>query len=122
MLKLPILILLSLLITNVVFTQNHKKEIDSLLKAYSEFNQFNGNVIVIKDEKTTYCSTYQINNPLSYTLNKETAFPIGSLSKSFTALVILKLQEEHKLSLEDKLSKYILCQNLKKKFSLVRTL
>jgi CubicO group peptidase (beta-lactamase class C family) len=36
----------------------------------------------------------------------ETKFRIGSISKQFTAVAILKLQEQGKLSVEDKLSKY----------------
>ncbi len=36
----------------------------------------------------------------------ETKFRIGSISKQFTAASILKLQEQGKLSIEDKLSKY----------------
>ena len=37
----------------------------------------------------------------------DTKFKIGSTSKQFTAVAILKLQEEGKLKIEDKLSKYI---------------
>lgn len=37
----------------------------------------------------------------------DTKFRIGSVSKQFTASAILKLQEEGKLSIEDKLSKYV---------------
>ena len=37
----------------------------------------------------------------------ETRFRIGSISKQFTAAAILKLQEEGKLSIDDKLSKFI---------------
>lgn len=37
----------------------------------------------------------------------ETKFKIGSITKQFTGAAILKLQEEGKLSVEDKLSKYI---------------
>jgi CubicO group peptidase (beta-lactamase class C family) len=37
----------------------------------------------------------------------QTTFRIGSITKQFTAAAILKLQEEGKLSLDDKLSKYI---------------
>ena len=99
------------LITIITFqtsiSQNKTKEIDSLLSAYTSLNLFNGNVMVIKDGNTFYNATYQINNPSSSTLNKKTIFPIGSLSKSFTALVILKLQEEQKLSIEDQISKYL---------------
>ncbi len=37
----------------------------------------------------------------------DTKFKIGSVSKQFTAVAILKLQEEGKISTDDKLSKYI---------------
>jgi CubicO group peptidase (beta-lactamase class C family) len=37
----------------------------------------------------------------------DTKFKIGSISKQFTAVAILKLQEEGKIKTEDKLSKYI---------------
>ena len=37
----------------------------------------------------------------------DTKFKIGSVSKQFTAVAILKLQEEGKIKIEDKLSKYI---------------
>ncbi len=37
----------------------------------------------------------------------DTKFKIGSISKQFTAAAILKLQEEGKIKIEDKLSKYI---------------
>lgn len=96
-----------LLFSNLIFAQNQIKEIDSLLKTYTKLNQFNGNLMVIKNGETIYKATHQINNPSSDKLNEKTIFPIASLSKSFTALVILKLQEEQKLSIEDQLSKYL---------------
>ncbi len=37
----------------------------------------------------------------------DTKFKIGSISKQFTAVAILKLQEEGKIKIDDKLSKYI---------------
>jgi CubicO group peptidase (beta-lactamase class C family) len=37
----------------------------------------------------------------------DTKFKIGSISKQFTAVAILKLQEENKIKIADKLSKYI---------------
>jgi CubicO group peptidase (beta-lactamase class C family) len=40
-------------------------------------------------------------------VSSETKFRIGSITKQFTAAAILKLQEDGKLSVQDKLSKYI---------------
>ena len=36
----------------------------------------------------------------------ETRYPVGSISKQFTAAAILLAQEQHKLSLDDKVSRY----------------
>src|SRR4030095_7859713 len=45
---------------------------------------------------------------ISKRLNKpDTHFPILSVGKTFTSTLVLKLQEEGKLSLGDKLSKYL---------------
>lgn len=99
--------LASFLISHQIFPQNKTSEIDSLVSTYTSLNLFNGNILVIKDGKTIYNATHQINNSSSNKINSKTIFPIGSLTKSFTALVILKLQEEQKLSIEDQLSKYL---------------
>jgi CubicO group peptidase (beta-lactamase class C family) len=40
-------------------------------------------------------------------ISSSTKFRIGSITKQFTAVAILKLQEQGKLSIEDKLSKYL---------------
>ena len=51
---------------------------------------------------------YGYKNAAAKTLNdSNTVFQIGSITKQFTSAIILQLQEQHKLSLQDKLSKYI---------------
>ncbi|MGI4827411.1 MAG: serine hydrolase domain-containing protein, partial [Janthinobacterium lividum] len=47
------------------------------------------------------------NIPADEPATPETAFAIGSLTKQFTAAAVLLLQEESKLSLEDRLESYI---------------
>ena len=56
-----------------------------------------GYISVLKDRKTLL----EIGN----NYDKQTLLPVASLSKSFTALAILKLQEEGKLKLQDKVLK-----------------
>ncbi len=58
-----------------------------------------GYISVLKDKKTLL--------EISNKYNKKTLLPVASLSKSFTALAILKLQEEGKLKLQDKVSSYL---------------
>lgn len=51
-----------------------------------------------------------IQNEIENTPN--TIFQVGSMTKQFTAAVVLKLAEQHKLSIDDKISKYF--PNLKR--------
>jgi len=65
-------------------------------------------VLVAKDGEILYQNGYgyaNIGDRVGVT--PETKFRIGSISKQFTAAAILKLQEEGKLSVEDKLSKFL---------------
>ncbi|HGJ66829.1 TPA: DUF3471 domain-containing protein [bacterium] len=65
-------------------------------------------VLVAKDGKIIYQKGFgyaDIGNKVPFTI--ETKSRIGSITKQFTASAILKLQEEGKLSVNDKLSKFI---------------
>lgn len=79
-------------------------QIDSIFKKYN----FNGSVAIFKDS----IEIYRKNNGFSDFKNKteidnQTIFAIGSVSKQFTAVLILLKMEEGKLNLEDKVSKYL---------------
>ncbi|CAN5279838.1 hypothetical protein BH09BAC6_BH09BAC6_06200 [soil metagenome] len=69
--------------------------------------RFNGSILVSKNGKIIFEKGYgfqDINNKALNTPN--TLFQIGSMTKQFTATVILKLEEQNKLSINDKISKY----------------
>lgn len=105
--QLPIFILI-LLASLSVKSQSTRTKIDSLLNAYVAIHKFNGSALVIQDGKQVYEKSYGYQNAAIKSLNtKHSVFPIGSLTKPFTALVILKLAEEKKLSINDPISKYI---------------
>jgi CubicO group peptidase (beta-lactamase class C family) len=104
-----ILSILVLFITTKAFTQTHSKEIDSLINAYVELNKFNGTVLVNYKSKTIFEKAYGYQDAKSKIQNSTNGiYQIGSLTKSFTALIILKLVEEGKISLKDPINKYIL--------------
>ncbi|GIL41563.1 serine hydrolase domain-containing protein [Roseiterribacter gracilis] len=64
-------------------------------------------VAVFKDGKPVLVKGYGFANlELKVPVNNENVFRIGSTTKQFTAVLLLLLQEEGKLSLDDKLSKY----------------
>ena len=65
-------------------------------------------VLVAKDGNILYQNGYGYANiGHRVEVTPDTKFRIGSISKQFTAAAILKLQEEGKLSVEDKLSKFL---------------
>jgi len=87
--------------------QNYKKLYDRYLNAQVLVNDFSGAVLISKNGKIIYQNAFGLANRewnISNTI--ETRFPIGSLTKQFTAAAILQLQEQGKLNTGDKLSKY----------------
>ncbi|MBW8524684.1 beta-lactamase family protein [Chryseobacterium chendengshani] len=89
----------------VVFQQKlYKTQIDSIFNQYN----FNGSVGVFKDTVELYLR----NNGFAdfknrQAINNKTVFAIGSVSKQFTAVLILLKMEEGKLTLDDQASKYL---------------
>lgn len=87
--------------------QNTGNKIDSLINIYTKLYRFNGSALVAKNGTVILNKGYGFRNAGDKVLNDDnTIFQLGSITKQFTSAVILKLQEEKKLSVLDKLSKY----------------
>lgn len=100
-------ILLLLLLPLCLNAQDIKKNADSLLTAYNRMDLFTGNALIAKDGKVLFNKSYGMADREQNISNKlNTSFRIGSISKSFTAIIILQLQEKNLLNIDDKLSKY----------------
>lgn len=83
------------------------KELDTYLVSANKAYKLNGCVLVAKKGQVLLNKAYGFANVESKIFNDTlTRFPILSITKSFTSTIILKLQEEGKLSIKDKLSKY----------------
>jgi CubicO group peptidase (beta-lactamase class C family) len=83
------------------------KLLDNYLTSANKAYKLNGSVLVAQKGKILLHKGYGLANVATQLLNDTLIrFPILSLTKSFTATAILKLQEEGKLSVKDKLSKY----------------
>ncbi|MEZ2338346.1 serine hydrolase domain-containing protein [Mucilaginibacter sp. RCC_168] len=82
-------------------------QLDQYLNSAVTANAFNGSVLVAKKGHIILKKGYGWKNYSKHTLNDEnTIFQIASLTKSFTATLIMKLQDEGKLSVNDKVTKY----------------
>jgi CubicO group peptidase (beta-lactamase class C family) len=84
-------------------------EIERIFKSFVERQQMPGAVMgVIVDGELVLLKIHGIREKTGDApVTPETVFRIASMTKSFTAMAILKLRDEGKLSLEDPVSKYI---------------
>lgn len=91
--------------TIIVFEKNLlKNQIDSVFKKY----QFNGSVAVFKDSVELYRKNQGFADFKNKTkIENNTVFAIGSVSKQFTAVLVLLQMEQGKLNVDDKVSKYL---------------
>ncbi len=88
-----------------------KKEaevLNKLLKQKEQENTFSGVVYIKHKENTLFSSAYGYANRTWQVKNQlDTKFRIGSISKMFTAVAILKLVEDNKLKIEDYIHDYL---------------
>lgn len=96
-----------LILAAPVFSQDVPAKLHALLDAYAHQNGFNGTALVARQGKILLNKGYGCRDVKDSIRNDEhTIFQLGSLTKQFTATLILKLQEERKLNIQDKISKY----------------
>jgi len=109
--KISLLPLLSFIII-FPFTINAQNKYTPLLNSYMQaqfdIDHFSGSVLIEKKGQTIYSSSFGDADKEWHIKNTAQAkYRIGSITKQFTAACILQLEERGKLSLNDKLSKYI---------------
>jgi len=81
-----------------------RHEIDAYLKSVD----FNGSALVAQGGEILVSRGYGMANfELDVTNTPQTKFRIGSMTKQFTAMAIMQLQEQGKLGVDDHISKYM---------------
>jgi CubicO group peptidase (beta-lactamase class C family) len=87
--------------------QDHSQKLQELLTAYGEQGKCNGCAMVYSKGKTIFQNCYgTADYSKKIPLTTSSIFQIGSITKQFTSLVILKLVEKKKLKLSDPISKW----------------
>jgi len=84
-----------------------ERKIDQLFESYTAYNRFIGNVLISENNEIIYQKSFgyaDFDKKIKNT--QESIFGIASLTKSLTAIGIMKLVEEGKLTLETPLSSY----------------
>lgn len=110
--KIFLFILLSVIICsslNTVSAQELETKIDALItKEFKDKDGPGGAFLVAKNGKPIYQKAFgKANLELDILLTPEYVFQLGSITKQFTAIAILMLEEQGKLKTSDPISKYI---------------
>ncbi|MFB5285175.1 serine hydrolase domain-containing protein [Peribacillus sp. Hz7] len=87
---------------------NEGSKVKEYMEEFSEEEKIDGSVLVFHRGKVILDQSYGLadkENKLPF--KNDTLFPIGSITKSMTAVAILQLEEQGKLSISDLLSDYM---------------
>ncbi len=106
--KLYALFIITLMTASAAFAQDKAQKIDDLLKTYYDYGQFNGSVLVAEKGKVVYEKGFGMAN-MEWTIpnQPDTKFRIGSVTKQFTAALILQFVDEGKIKLDGKITDYL---------------
>ncbi|MFN5641601.1 MAG: serine hydrolase domain-containing protein [Sphingobacteriales bacterium] len=101
-------IFLLLFIPSLVSAQTFQKEkLDSLLSRLDRNGKFMGSLVLYKDGALLYQQTIGYVDSIGGRKSDiHTKYRIGSITKTFTAVLVMKAMEQGKLSLDDKLSRW----------------
>ncbi|BDF94040.1 serine hydrolase domain-containing protein [Pseudoalteromonas sp. KAN5] len=87
---------------------DYTKEMDTFIEQFHDFKQFNGNVLVAKRGEVIFEKSYGYANfEWNIKNTADTKFRIGSITKQFTAMLILQLAQQNKLQLDAPLATYL---------------
>ena len=90
------------------FAQNKAAKIEEILSLYQKYGQFNGSALVADNGKVIYQKGFGLANMEWDIPNApDTKFRLGSITKQFTATLILQLVEQGKIELDGKLIDYL---------------
>lgn len=94
--------------TAVVASQDIASKSDEYINAVVKAGWFNGSVLIAREGKVIVHKSYGMANlELDVPNTTQTKFRLGSITKPFTAMAIMLLQERGKLNLQDSICKYL---------------
>ena len=115
LLPIPLFIFLLLTIFSCQHSAQHQQgekellaeKIDSLVSNYYTQQQFSGAILIADEGEIILQQEYGFTDiDSTYLINTSSVFEIASISKQFTALLVMKMKEKGALSYNDKLTKF----------------
>ena len=103
-----LLIIISFFPGRLIFPQAKAEKIEALLNQYFKFQEFNGAALVAEKGKVIYKNGFGMAD-MEWNIpnTPDTRFRLGSITKQFTAMIIMQLVEEGKLKLDVPITTYI---------------
>lgn len=93
---------------SIAGTSNSYQLMDNLMKAYVDYGKFNGSVLVADSTGVLYKKGFgQANMEWEIPNNTDTKFRLASVTKQFTAMLIMQLVAADKLSLDSSICHYL---------------
>src|SRR5690349_19539066 len=100
--------LLAGMLLSVALMAQDTAQVDELLEAWANTGQYSGSVLIAKDGKVLLRKGYGMaDRELNVPNSPEMIYRIGSITKTFTALAVLQLEERGKLKVDDPVVKYV---------------
>lgn len=102
------IVMFSLFPIGVQSAQTADPRFDEYMNAAVKLGRFNGYVLIAKDGKAVFskgCGMANFEEDIPNT--PQTKFRLASITKSFTAMAVMMLQEKGKLSLQDSICKHL---------------
>lgn len=84
------------------------KDLTNFIASYASQHEFNGTILIKKDSKVTYHQSFGVaERSFNSPVKNNTAYQICSITKTFTAVLILQLMEQGKINLDNKINTYL---------------
>lgn len=102
-----------LLNTLILFILSHyalgqTQKINNLVESYAKVHQFNGTVLVQKNSKVVYHKSFGVaERAFNSAVTNDTKYQVCSITKTFTAVLVLQLVEQGKVDLNKKILDYL---------------
>jgi CubicO group peptidase (beta-lactamase class C family) len=107
MFRSAVLLVTAFVLTFCAHSQQTARLLDSAVNLYFQQKKFNGSVLVAQKGKILLQQGYGYKDVAAKTkADANSLYQYGSVTKQFTAALVMYLQEKGKLNIRDKLSKY----------------
>ena len=101
-----VILFLAFTLPQIVAAQT--REAERFITSYAKKNNFSGSILIQKNGRTTYARSFGFAN-LKFNVpnTNQTKYKIASITKLFTAVLILQLQEQGKIDLDSSIKAYL---------------